>query len=249
MQSFGMQMSQALSEIIGAIGAPDFPAVAAQAVARAIAFELATVVVHRDDAPPTLLFENLVAADGRQGVENYLNATWRLNPMLAAGRGEGVFRAGDFAMHPPDETDAAGRLVVRAPDEELGFRTLGWPPQMEEVGLHFRACGGVVELGCYRPRRPQPTCRLDDLAALREPVAAAFRRHAELTAAREVTRADALSPREREIVDLLLIGCSSEAIALRLGIGRFTVKDHRKRIFRKLGIGSLAELFALQRNG
>ena len=56
-----------------------------------------------------------------------------------------------------------------------------------------------------------------------------------------------LSPREREITELLLIGCSSEAIALRLGISRYTVKDYRKQIFRKLGIGSLAELFALRR--
>jgi DNA-binding CsgD family transcriptional regulator len=56
-----------------------------------------------------------------------------------------------------------------------------------------------------------------------------------------------LSPREAQIAELMLAGCSSEAIALRLDISRHTVKDHRKRIFRKLGIGSLAELFALHR--
>ena len=53
-----------------------------------------------------------------------------------------------------------------------------------------------------------------------------------------------LSPRENQVCDLLLLGCSSDAIALRLGISRHTVKDHRKQIFRKLGIASLAELFA-----
>jgi DNA-binding CsgD family transcriptional regulator len=57
-------------------------------------------------------------------------------------------------------------------------------------------------------------------------------------------RITALSPREREIYDLLLLGCSSAAIALRLDISRHTVKDHRKRIFSKLRVGSLAELFA-----
>jgi DNA-binding CsgD family transcriptional regulator len=54
-----------------------------------------------------------------------------------------------------------------------------------------------------------------------------------------------LSPREQEICGLLLAGCSSQAISLRLDISRHTVKDHRKAIFRKLRIGSLAELFAL----
>jgi DNA-binding CsgD family transcriptional regulator len=58
-----------------------------------------------------------------------------------------------------------------------------------------------------------------------------------------------LSAREREICDLLLRGCSSEAIGLRLNISRYTVKDHRKSIFRKLRVGSLAELFALGTRG
>src|SRR3546814_10274574 len=53
------------------------------------------------------------------------------------------------------------------------------------------------------------------------------------------------TPREAEVRDLLLRGCSTEAVALRLSISRHTVKDHRKAIFRKLGIASLAELFSL----
>src|SRR3546814_10274349 len=44
-----------------------------------------------------------------------------------------------------------------------------------------------------------------------------------------------LTPREAEVRDLLLRGCSTEAVALRLSISRHTVKDHRKAIFRKLG--------------
>jgi len=51
------------------------------------------------------------------------------------------------------------------------------------------------------------------------------------------------------VCDLMLLGCSSEAIALRLNISRYTVKDHRKHIFRKLQIGSLAELFARRSRG
>src|SRR3546814_19408442 len=54
-----------------------------------------------------------------------------------------------------------------------------------------------------------------------------------------------LTPREAEVRDLLLRGCSTDAVALRLSISRHTVKDHRKAIFRKLGISSLAELFSL----
>jgi DNA-binding CsgD family transcriptional regulator len=241
-----MHLPQALSQIIGAVGAPDFPAVTARAITQAMDFELATLVVHRPGARPDLLFDDFDAVGGRRGVENYVAATHRLNPMLAAGAGEGAFRAGDYAVRAEAPGDAATPLVVAAPDEELGFRTVGWPPGLEEVGLLFRGWDGLVELACYRPRRRAPTCRLGDLDALREPVAAAFRRHAQLAPRPAV--AAVLTTREREVADLLLLGCGSEAIALRLGIGRHTVKDHRKSIFRKLRIGSLAELFALHRH-
>jgi DNA-binding CsgD family transcriptional regulator len=238
-----MRFDDALCEVIGAIGAPAFPALAAAAVTKAIAFDLSTVVVHRDVGPPRLLFDDFDAAGGRAGIANYVAATHRLNPMLAAG-GEGAFRAGDFAIR-PRPGDAAEALLVRDPDEELGFRTRGWPPGLEEVGLAFHACGGLVELCCYRPRGSGQASPMDELEALRAPLRAAFRRHGELTA--PPAPVETLTARESEILDLLLSGCASEAIALRLGISRYTVKDHRKHIFRKLSVGSLAELFALHR--
>jgi len=87
-----------------------------------------------------------------------------------------------------------------------------------------------------------PASKVQALAGLAAAIAAAFDRHQEL---RSPLNAGALSAREREICDLILLGCSSAAIASRLNISRYTVKDHRKSIFRKLQVGSLAQLFAL----
>ena len=53
-----------------------------------------------------------------------------------------------------------------------------------------------------------------------------------------------LSEREREIVALVLQGHSTESIAGRLDISPGTVKIHRRNIYRKLGIGTQAGLFA-----
>jgi DNA-binding CsgD family transcriptional regulator len=242
-----MQTEQAtLSRIIGAIGDPGFAAVAAEAVSGFMAFELTAIVLHRPQAGAAVMFDNFDRAGGRRGLETYVAVTHRLNPILAARQGWGAFRARDFAIRPQ------GRLaqdqLVRAADEELGFRTVGWPERLEEVGLYFEACGGVVELGCYRARGRTPTDRIEALDGLCEPIAAAFERHARLTRA-EAPAMEALSARERDVAELLLAGCGSEAIGLRLGISRHTVKDHRKQIFRKLRVGSLAELFALGRRG
>jgi two-component system nitrate/nitrite response regulator NarP len=58
----------------------------------------------------------------------------------------------------------------------------------------------------------------------------------------------ALSPREREIVDLVLTGSRNQEIASALGITPGTVKVHLHRIYEKLGVGSRADLVIYARD-
>ena len=51
-----------------------------------------------------------------------------------------------------------------------------------------------------------------------------------------------LSPREREIVQLLAEGKSNKEVARRLGITVKTAETHRNNIMRKMSFGSLADL-------
>jgi len=53
-----------------------------------------------------------------------------------------------------------------------------------------------------------------------------------------------LSPRERQVTELLLRGLPIEEIADSLWISRHTVRDYTKAIFAKLGVGSRPELTA-----
>jgi len=53
-----------------------------------------------------------------------------------------------------------------------------------------------------------------------------------------------LTPREREVAHLLTRGATNEEIARALWISRYTVKDHAKAVYAKLGVGSRAELTA-----
>ena len=57
-----------------------------------------------------------------------------------------------------------------------------------------------------------------------------------------------LSPREREIVDLVLTGARNQEIAAGLGITPGTVKVHLHRIYEKLGVGSRADLVIYARD-
>jgi len=51
-----------------------------------------------------------------------------------------------------------------------------------------------------------------------------------------------LSPREREVMDLLVVGKANKEVAEQLGLSTRTVEGHRARLMEKLGCESLAEL-------
>ncbi|MGH8147625.1 MAG: response regulator [Rhodanobacteraceae bacterium] len=61
---------------------------------------------------------------------------------------------------------------------------------------------------------------------------------------------DALSARERGILDLVAHGHNNRQIAERIGLSRFTIEDYTKRIYRKLAVGSrAAAVFEAQARG
>lgn len=51
-----------------------------------------------------------------------------------------------------------------------------------------------------------------------------------------------LSPREFQVYQLLVLGRSNEQIAMGLEISIWTVRQHRKAVFRKLDVQSQVEL-------
>jgi DNA-binding NarL/FixJ family response regulator len=56
-----------------------------------------------------------------------------------------------------------------------------------------------------------------------------------------------LTPKERQVVEMIAEGKSKEAIASEVGVSVRTIELHRNRVIKKLGLGSLTELvvFAL----
>jgi RNA polymerase sigma factor (sigma-70 family) len=59
-------------------------------------------------------------------------------------------------------------------------------------------------------------------------------------------RLDRLTPREQEVLELLLAGRGNKEIALQLGLSRKTVDIHRAHVMMKLGVDSLLDIAKLQ---
>jgi RNA polymerase sigma factor (sigma-70 family) len=56
------------------------------------------------------------------------------------------------------------------------------------------------------------------------------------------SRLDELSPREREVMDLVVTGLINKEIAAHLGLSEVTVKIHRGRVMQKMQAASFADL-------
>ncbi len=66
---------------------------------------------------------------------------------------------------------------------------------------------------------------------------AAIDKHAELR-----RRVESLSPREREVLDLIVEGKANKVIAIDLGLSERTVEIHRANVMEKMGARSVAHL-------
>jgi FixJ family two-component response regulator len=89
-----------------------------------------------------------------------------------------------------------------------------------------------------KPFRDEDLLGAIDIALERDRVTRAGR--SEQAEAR--SRIDRLTPREREVLYLVVAGKMNKQIAAQLGTAEQTVKQHRGRVMRKLEVDSVAEL-------
>ena len=157
--------------------------------------------------------------------------------------------ARDFLSAPRAESPACLVLDVRLPDgsgldlpDEL--RNLDVPLPIIYITGHgtipmsVRAMkSGALEF-LTKPFRDEDLLGAIKVALERDRQAKADR--SEVTEARR--RIERLTPREREVLELVVAGKMNKQIAAQLGTAEQTVKQHRGRVMRKLEVDSVADL-------
>jgi DNA-binding NarL/FixJ family response regulator len=142
---------------------------------------------------------------------------------------------------------AAAKIIVltEAPDEREGIAILkagarGYCHRDIDIALLEKATHVVLKGEIWVGRKLIPHL-LEELTVLTEQ----RRRDAP---GRSDERLERVTPRERQIVDLLSAGASNKEIAKRLNVTERTVKAHLTAIFRKLGLSGRLQLalFALE---
>ena len=93
---------------------------------------------------------------------------------------------------------------------------------------------------------PKPVRDADLLRAIEQALARAVHDRAELDEAEDIqSRVEKLTPREREVMSLVVKGWLNKQIASELGTVEKTVKVHRARVMDKMQVDSVAELVRL----
>ena len=142
----------------------------------------------------------------------------------------------DVRMPGINGMDLQTLLIQRRREEQLVFIT---------GHGNISMCAQAMKAGAVdfltKPFRANELLECVDRALAR--AAEQRRRGVEKTEARRLL--DLLTPREFEVMQLVITGLLNKQIAAELGTAEKTIKVHRGRVMKKLGIASVAELVRL----
>ena len=256
----------ASAAVLTALDQPELPRRLLEALAAVAPFATACSFVYRPRSAPMYVYDTFVDPAHKQALINYTDSTYVLNPFYAAylrGLKTGAHRMRDLAPDTYTPAELIQSYKAQASrNEEIGYLTHGWPAGREELCVAMELPGGECGEICLSRPAAEGGFSHADVAAYDRVVpfiATAFRRWWLEARPRHLAQshdrgADAafagfggalLSPREREIAQLLLRGHSGHSIGAQLGISATTVKTHRKNLYAKLGIATHYELFSL----
>ncbi len=250
-----------LAEAIKLIGSDGFKDALIQALERLADFDYSVIFVYRGDRKPIDLHDTFSVKRRSIYVGQYQEGPYLLDPFFQACRDNaatGLYRLKDLA---PDRFYQSEyyRSYYKKTElaEEIGF-VVALPNQAYVVISLMR----IESKSAFSQREMK-------LLRLVEPVISALsERHwrnvhgelfttatdgvplpillkAQVESAFHSFGTSLLTPRELEVVGLVLRGHSSDSVAQHLSIATGTVKTYRRNIYAKLGICSQAELFSM----
>jgi len=251
--------------IVSLIGSDKFFDDLADILGDALPFKWLHILQYIKDAAPISLANSPRNISYQRGFDNYLNFTYVINPTYRAfqmGAKSGVYLITDFIQDGHDDVIGSADFEIRIEDSEpIGYRTPGWPKDMTEfIVLINLANDTAVDFTFLTEKNnahlpEQESCLKKAFPILEAVLIKQFEINPksferQRSRPRQEDRfqnfgSDTLTDREREVVQLILIGHNSNSIALKLCVSLSTIKTHRRNIYHKLQISSQTELFSL----
>ncbi|WP_116366659.1 response regulator transcription factor [Parahaliea mediterranea] len=244
-----------ISIAIGSLGSEEFFPALIAAVRGQVAIDYPQIWLYHRDLPPRVLYHEIPAHAVPTQIDRYLEGPFREDPFYQASINQ-----------PRSKIYRLSRITHNKLQESAYYndyyRETGAVD--EAVYLARLHAGNVINLSMMRlPQHGEFSDKeYESLYLLAEPVSELLKRHSEhndfaitnliqpginhqIDLAFRTFGASMLSPREKDVLEMMLRGYGTDISAQKLDIAVETVRRHRKSIYRKLDVNSQTDLFSL----
>jgi DNA-binding NarL/FixJ family response regulator len=147
----------------------------------------------------------------------------------------------DIAMPQLNGIDATRRLVAELPNVKVIALSMN-SDRRYVVAMFEAGASGYLLKNCASSELVQAVSAVARNLTYISPSVASTMVESRSASPSQPKLPRALSPREREVLQLIAEGCGSKEIAARLGVAVPTVETHRRQLMDKLGLRTIAEL-------
>ena len=244
-----------ISRAIAALGTDDFFPTLIAAINGQVLISYPQVWLYHKDLPPKVLYHEIPKDAVNLQVDRYLDGPYREDPFYQTSMDRPRSRIYRLSRV------TAGKLQLSDYYRDY-YADTGTVD--EAVYVSKLRSGNVMNISMMRlPRQGEFTEEeYERLYLLADPVAELLKSHSEhndfavthliqpgidhqIDLAFNTFGTSFISPREKDVLELMLRGYGTDISAERLGIALETVRRHRKSIYRKLDVSSQTDLFSL----
>ena len=244
-----------ISRAIATLGTEQFFPALIEAINGQVKIDYPQVWLYHKDLPPRVLYHEIPQHAVAAQIDQYLEGPYREDPFYQTSMHQPrakIYRLSRVTMGKLQESD-----YYRSYYSDTGTSD-------EAVYLAKLQAGNVINLSMMRLAQDSPFTdeEYESLYVLAEPISELLKSHTEyndfaatnliqpgidhqINLAFRTFGASLLSPREKDVLELMLRGYGTDISAERLEIAVETVRRHRKSIYRKLDVSSQTDLFSL----
>ena len=249
------QWNRDISRAIAALGTERFFPTLIEAVNGQVKIDYPQIWLYHKDLPPRVLYHEIPPAAVPSQIDDYLEGTYSEDPFYQTSMNQPrakIYRLSRVTMGKLQQSDYYRNYYADTGTSD------------EAVYLAKLHGGNVINLSMMRlPEHGEfSEQEYESLYLLAEPVSELIKSHSEhddfavthliqpgidhqIDLAFRTFGASLLSPREKDVLEMMLRGYGTDISAERLGIALETVRRHRKSIYRKLDVSSQTDLFSL----
>lgn len=249
------QWNRDVSRAIAALGQDDFFPILFEAISSQVPIDYPQVWLYHRDLPPRVLYHRIPRSALASQIDEYLDGPYREDPFYQTSM-----------QNPKSRLYRLSRVTLGKLEQTEYYQDYYSDTGTVDEAVYLAKLRGGNVINLSMMRLPQNGAfteqEYETLYVLADPISELLKSHSEhddfaithliqpgidhqIDLAFRTFGESMLSPREKDVLELMLRGYGTDTSATRLSIAVETVRRHRKSIYRKLDVSSQTDLFSL----